>query len=288
MYIYRGKAAPSLQKMRYKTYRTHWSYLGPPIKRRELLVDFVLDVLYLFGSNGFVPPLRVLNEVLLSGGNSGGMGPGTTWRPFWITEREYAELVDALLKLDVEAARKTHPYVYFQRAVVDEELSTTNTYIEWVTKCAEKLQAASTIRTAHQDEKIIGYLNTDLELATQYNPAALLEAFAENELTPNWVRKETDSCWRMALEITESASLERNPAGTIEKMLAIIENLSGEARHVWETSSVRKFDIGYDCGDKPWAFSQVLPHSVLRRIVAVEAEIAITIYPVNLPNQSGD
>src|SRR5258708_12972308 len=67
--------------MRFKTYRTHWSYLGPGIKRRELMVDFVLDIVYLFGKDGTIPPLHVLNEVLEEGGNNGGMGPDTPPEP---------------------------------------------------------------------------------------------------------------------------------------------------------------------------------------------------------------
>src|SRR5258708_131517 len=118
--------------VRLVNYKTHWSYLGPGIKRKALLSEFMLDVLYLMEYSGVIPPLHVLNEVLLSGGNSGGMSPGTSWRPFKISEPEYEELVEALLNLDIEEAKKTHPYVAFQRVVVDKTLHKTANYIEWV------------------------------------------------------------------------------------------------------------------------------------------------------------
>jgi hypothetical protein len=102
------------------------------------LIDFVLDIVYLFGEDGIIPPLHVLNEVLEEGGNNGGMSPGTTWRPFRINEEEYVELVRALLNLDVEATKKRHPYIYFGKAVVDEELASAQNYVDWVNKRGAK------------------------------------------------------------------------------------------------------------------------------------------------------
>jgi hypothetical protein len=80
--------------MREVRYKTHWSYLGPAIKRSAPLSEFVLDIVYLMGSDGVIPPFHILNEVLQSGGNNGGMGPGTSWRKFKIKEAEYQELVE--------------------------------------------------------------------------------------------------------------------------------------------------------------------------------------------------
>jgi hypothetical protein len=82
--------------------------------------------------------LHVLNEVLERGGDNGGMGPGTTWRRFKLKETEYIELVEALLNLDVEAAKKAHPYILFRKAVVEEELSSAQNYIDWLNKRTAK------------------------------------------------------------------------------------------------------------------------------------------------------
>jgi hypothetical protein len=100
----------------------------------------VLDVIYLLGKDGIIPPLHVLNEVFQGGGNNGGMGPGTSWRPFRISEADYAELVESLLNLDVAEARKTHPYVNFDRLVVDETLHHCPNYVEWVQAIIAKYQ----------------------------------------------------------------------------------------------------------------------------------------------------
>ena len=124
--------------MRLVSYKTHWSYFGPAVKRKASLADFMLDVLYLMEVNGVIPPLHVLNEVLAGGGNNGGMSPGTSWRSFTITAVEYQELVEALLNLNVTEAKKTHPYVSFQRVIVDESLRDSPNYIEWVKAIGSK------------------------------------------------------------------------------------------------------------------------------------------------------
>ena len=123
--------------MRNISYKTHWSYTGT-VKRQGTLVDLILDILYLMEESGVIPPLVILNQVLQSGGDSGGMGPGTTWKPFQIDQSEYEELVQALLNLDIESSRKSHPYVRFERIIVDPELNTCTIYLDWLTKSHAK------------------------------------------------------------------------------------------------------------------------------------------------------
>ena len=87
---------------------------------------------------GVIPPLHVLNETLLSGGDRGGMSPGTSWKPFRITEDEYQELVESLLSLDFAEAKKYHPYVSFENIIVDETLHHCSTRLEWLKAVSEK------------------------------------------------------------------------------------------------------------------------------------------------------
>ena len=87
---------------------------------------------------GVVPPLVVLNTVLQSGGSDGGMGPGTTWKPFEISESEYAELVNALCTLDVAQARQHHPYVRFAQVIIDPELNLCTDYLDWLQRSHEQ------------------------------------------------------------------------------------------------------------------------------------------------------
>lgn len=125
-------------RMRRVRYRCHWSHLGPATRKQGSLVDLVLDIVYLMDRTGVIPPFLVLNEVLRDGGNNGGMGPGTTWRPFEITEVEYKELVDALSALNITEARQEHPYATFERAIVDEELNKCTSYEAWLRSASQK------------------------------------------------------------------------------------------------------------------------------------------------------
>lgn len=70
----------------------------------------MLDIPY-FMDDGKIPPLSVVNQKFAEGGYSGGMSPGTVWKPFQIDEAEYEALVEALKNLDVETARKRHPFI---------------------------------------------------------------------------------------------------------------------------------------------------------------------------------
>ena len=128
---------PYFTNVRLIKYKKHWSYLGPATKAEGSLAEFVLDVLYLM-ENGIIPPVHVLNEVLRSGGNNGGMGPGTTWRKFEIDDAEYEELVSALLSFDVSKAKKKHPYLYANHIVRDEELENCVDYLSWLRAVSEK------------------------------------------------------------------------------------------------------------------------------------------------------
>jgi hypothetical protein len=89
-------------------------------------------------SSGVIPPLAILNQVLATGGGSGGMGPGTKWRPFQIDESEYEELVQVLVNMNIEQARKLHPYIQFDAIVIDKELSKHTEYLKWLKDSYDK------------------------------------------------------------------------------------------------------------------------------------------------------
>ena len=123
--------------MRNIRYKVHWEYVDST-ERYSTLAEFILDIPYLMENTGVIPPLAVLNSVLKTGGDSGGMGPATTWKPFQVDEDEYKELVKILIEVDVAAARLVHPYARFERAIVDDELNHCSDYIDWLTKANQK------------------------------------------------------------------------------------------------------------------------------------------------------
>lgn len=122
--------------MRQVEYTTYWAYGHRGRKVDGTLADLVIDMPHLMPW-GVIPPLHVLNEYLLTGGDKGGMGPGVTWRPFQITDHEYTELVDVLVQLDTTAARTQHPYVAAPALIVDATFHHCADYLTWVRATSE-------------------------------------------------------------------------------------------------------------------------------------------------------
>jgi hypothetical protein len=87
---------------------------------------------------GIIPPLHVLNAYLATGGTNGGMGPGTTWKPFTITADEYTDLIAYLRGLDIEAIRPQHPYLYAKTLQVDPSFDHCTTFAAWIHETSEK------------------------------------------------------------------------------------------------------------------------------------------------------
>jgi hypothetical protein len=69
------------------------------------------------------------------------------------------------------------------------------------------------------------------------------------------------------------------PECNIVAMLDAVESLSHEERSVWSRCDLREFNIGYDCGHKPWAFNHGLSARTLGRIAALAASLRWTLYP---------
>ncbi len=122
----------------------------------------------------------------------------------------------------------------------------------------------------------IRYLNTDLDLVSEQDLRPLTEAFKASGLSPLHVAAADDGRWFATLETDQQFS---EPEQTVAVMLTVIEQLVPALRHCWDRCELREFNIGYDCGNEPWAFNQGLSNSLLGRIAAAGATLRITIYP---------
>jgi hypothetical protein len=123
--------------MRRINYTKYWSYGNRGQKSRGSLAELILDIPDLMPW-GIIPPLHVLNECLLTGGDNGGMSPGTTWKPFSITQEEYDELVTFLVHINTDVARIHHPYLYAKTIRRDEEFEHSTNYLSWIKETSEK------------------------------------------------------------------------------------------------------------------------------------------------------
>ena len=122
----------------------------------------------------------------------------------------------------------------------------------------------------------IRYLNTDLDITSSEDPTALVAAFEAKGVFPLNVTRGEDGLWYATFE-TDEQHVEPEP--NIDSMMEVIESLPEQLRTVWADCTQREFNIGYDCGDKPWAFNQGLSSHLLGRMAAAGASLQITLYP---------
>ena len=131
----------------------------------------------------------------------------------------------------------------------------------------------------------IQYLNTDLDLVSPIAFAPLADALKSNQLVPLQFTQGADGRWYAVFETREQY---REPEPNIAKMLDAVESLSRDHRTLWDTCEKREFNIGYDCGDEPWAFQQGLTNGTLRRMAALGATLFLTLYPQREPTTDGE
>jgi hypothetical protein len=122
----------------------------------------------------------------------------------------------------------------------------------------------------------ICYLNTDMDLTSCDDLTALAAAFEAQGVPPLHVTHGEDKLWYATFETGEQ---HEQPELHIAAMMAVIESLAEPLRTVWSGCTRREFNIGYDCGSKPWAFNQELSSQLLGRMADAGVSLRITLYP---------
>lgn len=126
-------------------------------------------------------------------------------------------------------------------------------------------------------DNTICYLNTDLDLSSTADLTELVDSLQSAGVRAlHGVTHSDDGLWYALFETKEQRT---DPESSIAHMLVAIESLSGPLRAIWDGCKLREFNIGYDCGEKPWAFNQGLSAAVLGRMSAAGASLRITMYP---------
>ena len=127
---------------------------------------------------------------------------------------------------------------------------------------------------------VIQYLNTDLDLVSSDDLTLLVASLKQRGLFVLHCTLGDDGLWHSTLETDmDSETHFQSPEETIGAMLNAIESLDDASRQLWKGCSKRELNIGYDCGDEPWAFNQGLTNHTLARVAAAGASLRITLYP---------
>ena len=121
----------------------------------------------------------------------------------------------------------------------------------------------------------IHYLNTDLDLMSSHELTSLHAALEKRGLNSLHRAQAGDGLWRASFETEKQFS---EPDANIVDICKILEGLDGPVADDFGTCTLREFNIGYECGHEPHAFSHGLSLATLRRMVGVGATLRITIY----------
>lgn len=135
-----------------------------------------------------------------------------------------------------------------------------------------------------QGEGEIWYINTDLDVQAdpEIDLAPLVDALESrgvHALTPLEYRR-GDHGWYVVFETDDDF---REPDPNVARMLDAIESLDPASLDLWRACTLRELNIGYDCGDRPWAFNNGLSNDLLRRAAAAGTSLRITLYPQRPP-----
>jgi hypothetical protein len=122
----------------------------------------------------------------------------------------------------------------------------------------------------------IRYRNTDLDLASSDDLKELAASFKAFGVPPTHVTLGGDGQWYATFNTEEYHD---QPEPNIAAIVTVVESLEEPIRAIWRRCTRREFNLGYDCGARPWAFNQGLSSSLLGRIAALGADLRFTLYP---------
>jgi hypothetical protein len=125
------------------------------------------------------------------------------------------------------------------------------------------------------DNKIT-YLNTDLCLQSPHDISRLATFFEERGMKLLSVMPGEDAIWYATIEPDDFYD---EPAMSIDVLLTVIESMPEQLQTDWLKCSSREFNIGYDCGDEPWAFNHSISCELLGRMAKTGGTLRITLYP---------
>jgi hypothetical protein len=124
----------------------------------------------------------------------------------------------------------------------------------------------------------IRYLNVDLDLESKEDLSILVEDLGADVVVLH--NGPVQGFNHASFELAFNAY--SGPDEAIAGFCNQIENLSPEARAIWNTCFTRVFDLGFECGATPNRFWFELRPSTIKRTAAIGASIAMSIYPMPL------
>jgi hypothetical protein len=136
---------------------------------------------------------------------------------------------------------------------------------------------ASFIRRRMADHSAASFLNLDVEIEAKFDLSPLAEYLGGRVFV--LYCGATDVGFKLSVEPDIEGLLSPDPVACTEHMLQLLENMPSTLHGIWAESALRVFDYGFDGGLESPPTSVGLSSQVLARLVKLEADIRLTIYP---------
>lgn len=135
---------------------------------------------------------------------------------------------------------------------------------------------------------MVEYLNSDLDLVSREDPAELVEALRARGVIALSVTEHRRR-WYATFEARGSHGdgPRRSPERHAAAILRAVEALPRRLRAVWNRCALREINLGFDCGDRPWAFDQGLSAALLGRMARAGTALRLTLYPADRGPERG-
>ena len=127
----------------------------------------------------------------------------------------------------------------------------------------------------------IRFLNVDLEIESSENLQPIIDDFGEDVSV--LYHGENGSGFNLAA-FEVNFSNDNDIDGIVSTFCFLIENLSQEAKEIWNKCHSKRFDAGFQSGDFPRSYKTEIRADTLERVAKIGASIVVTIYPE--PNEN--
>ena len=121
----------------------------------------------------------------------------------------------------------------------------------------------------------IRYLSTDLDIESTSDLSALVDELGEDVIV---LHHGPISHFKHASFQLAQASY-GGPDEVLEGYCNLVENLSVDARKIWDSCFTRVFDVGISWGALPQRYRFELRPSTLKRVTGIGASVAVSLYP---------
>lgn len=119
------------------------------------------------------------------------------------------------------------------------------------------------------------YLNTDLDLKSNENLQALVDDLGNKTFVlHHGIIYDSNHA---AFELSRDIGL--TPEEAVNGFCELIENLSPQAKKIWDGCFKRILDVGIEAGDMPRPFMLEISSPTLNRISALGISLMVSVYP---------